>query len=116
MKNEETYIKIIAKYRELSFFLDEHLFVDLSPDTWKKRKDLYNELQYLVDQIPIKQEEVGKAINFILESPYQDDFVCRNVQQSMYCGEATDNSVELAMYWSKQYNVVINWLHDNSNK
>ncbi len=51
---------------------------------------------------PTKEE----AIKVIKEWPDQDDFVCRNVQYSMYGGEPTDNSIELASYWGKCHSII----------
>lgn len=49
--------KLIEKYRELCFLLDEHLMDDFSPDNWNKRKDLYNEITVL----EAEEEEMPKA-------------------------------------------------------
>ena len=44
---------------------------------------------------------VDEAIATIVEYPDKDDFICWNVTHSMYGGEPTDNSIELAAYWDK---------------
>lgn len=44
---------------------------------------------------------IEEACATLIEWPNQDDFVCWNVVHSMYGGEPTDNSIELAQYWSK---------------
>jgi hypothetical protein len=54
------------------------------------------------------------AIDFIIENPYQDDFVNRNYHLTNQ--EGNDNSIELANYWSNQYDIVINWLKGEKKK
>ena len=49
----------------------------------------------------MREPTVDEACATIIEYPDQDDFVCWNVQYCMYGGEPTDNSIELASYWSK---------------
>jgi hypothetical protein len=62
--------------------------------------------------ISVTDEEI-EAIKFITENPYQDDFVCRNVQMYLnHSGEADDNSIKIAHEWSKRYDIVIEWLRD----
>jgi hypothetical protein len=48
-----------------------------------------------------------EAKSTIDEWPNQDDFVCQHVQHSMYGGEPTDNSIELAQYWNKCKSMVL---------
>lgn len=52
---------------------------------------------------PIVTDEEINIIEFISEWPYEDDFVSQNIQMSMSYGYASDNSLELAREWRKQY-------------
>jgi hypothetical protein len=51
----------------------------------------------------LSKEEAFKTIS---EWPDIDDFICQNVTHSMYGGEPTDNSIELAEYWEKCKTIV----------
>ena len=58
----------------------------------------------------VPTDEEIKAIEFIKEWPYEDDFVSHAYSQTMYGGEPSDNSRECAIYWRKEYDKVIAYI------
>lgn len=61
----------------------------------------------------MKDPTIEEACAVLIEWPDQDDFVCWNVQHSMYGGEPTDNSIELAQYWRKCKEIVKQKSYEN---
>jgi hypothetical protein len=59
-----------------------------------------------------KKAEIKSAILFIIENPFQDDFVMRNCRVTNQEGD--DNSIELAGYWIDQKKIVDQHLIDLS--
>jgi hypothetical protein len=65
---------IIEKLKEMCFFLDEHLEDDLSPDNWKNRHRLYDELAALESNEPVKEVTAEEIIQELQNSnPYPED-------------------------------------------
>lgn len=49
----------------------------------------------------MREITVDEAIATIIDYPDKDYFISWNVVYSIYNGEPTDNSIELAQYWDK---------------
>ena len=74
--------------------------------------EMYNQLTSKISTLKAQIESEKKvsndentAIEFLIENPYQDDFVNRNYHLTNQ--EGGDNSIELANYWNQQYDIVL---------